>query len=349
MGGRDSQRFGRNAGPVAWQVARVLARTNAPNSAAWQHFIRQSYLRLMRIATRVSRPWQHSIRQISTRVSRPSRILKSSSKYRPFSLAIRTILKKSAADNAGPACRASHSREDGAQGIAVSPYQTKGCSVRELGLGHNGAAVPSSDAAKCHWFPFKRDAASQNAGHSSDQNGSRDAALHSSEKSNRPTSPVAAAGDRHGFEVEPALAKKLRNEIARLGQLKRRRHPRPEDQKTEQKLHQKIEAKIATLRCPCPSRYSVEDAARDEQTLARLWRRRRSRAKLTAREDTALAHINARYTACAWGPKAHGRSRLTALREKRRACRMAGGPRLSSYERAELRGGAILFDGGKWD
>jgi hypothetical protein len=26
-------------------------------------------------------------------------------------------------------------------------------------------------------------------------------------KSNRPTTPVAAAGDRHGFEVEPALAK----------------------------------------------------------------------------------------------------------------------------------------------
>ena len=162
-------------------------------------------------------------------------------------------------------------------------------------------------------------------------------------KSNRHTSPVAAAGDRHGFEMEPALAKKLRNEIARLGQLKRRRNPRPEDQKTVQKLHQKIEAKIATLQCPCPSRYSVEDAARDKQTLARLWRRRRSRAKLTAREDTALAHINARYTAYAWGPEAHGRTRLTALREKRRVFRMAGGPGLSSYERAELRGLATLY------
>jgi hypothetical protein len=162
-------------------------------------------------------------------------------------------------------------------------------------------------------------------------------------KSNRPTSPVAAAGDRHGFEVEPALAKKLRNVIARLAQLKRRRNPRPEDQKTVQKLQQKIEAKIATLQCPCPSRYSVEDAARDKQTLARLWRRRRSRAKLTAREDTALAHINARYTAYAWGPEAHGRTRLTALREKRRVFRRAGGPRLSSYERAELRGLAILY------
>ena len=114
-------------------------------------------------------------------------------------------------------------------------------------------------------------------------------------KSNRPTSPVAAAGDRHGFEVEPALAKKLRNEIARLGQLRRRRNPRPEDQKTVQKLHQKIEAKIATLQCPCPSRYSVEDAARDKQTLARLWRRRRSRAKLAARvlARTASLHRHA--------------------------------------------------------
>ena len=81
-------------------------------------------------------------------------------------------------------------------------------------------------------------------------------------KSNRPTKPVVAAADRHGFEVEPALAKKLRNEIARLGQLKRRRNPRPGDQKTVQKLHQKIDAKIATLQCPCPSRYSVEDAAK---------------------------------------------------------------------------------------
>src|ERR1700722_17193584 len=42
--------------------------------------------------------------------------------------------RSDAGDNAGPACRASHSREDGAQGIAASPYQTKGCSVRELGL-----------------------------------------------------------------------------------------------------------------------------------------------------------------------------------------------------------------------
>jgi hypothetical protein len=154
---------------------------------------------------------------------------------------------------------------------------------------------------------------------------------------------VAVAGDRHGFEVEPALARKLCNEIARLRQLKRRRNPRPKDQKTAQKVRQKIEAKIATLQCPCPSRYSVKDAANDRQALIRLWRKRRSRAKLTAREDTALALINARYTAYAWGPEAHGRARLTALREKRRVFRGAGGARLSPYERAELRCLATLY------
>jgi len=161
--------------------------------------------------------------------------------------------------------------------------------------------------------------------------------------SNRPTLPVAAVGDRHGFEVEPALAKKLRNEIARLAQLKRRRNPRPEDQKTAQKLRQKIEAKIAILQCPCPSRYGVADAANDRQALVRLGQKRRSRAKLTAREDTAHAHINARYTAYARGPEAHARARLAALRQKRRVFRVAGGPRLSPYERAELRCLATLY------
>jgi hypothetical protein len=156
-------------------------------------------------------------------------------------------------------------------------------------------------------------------------------------KSNRPSKPVVAAADRHGFEVEPALAKKLRNEIARLGQLKRRRKPRPADGKTVHKLHQKIDAKIATLQCPCPSGYSVEDAARDEQTLVRLWRKRRSRAKLTAAEDAALAHINARYAAYAQGAEARARARLAALQEKGRLFRAGCGRRLSVSERAEIR------------
>jgi hypothetical protein len=54
-----------------------------------------------------------------------------------------------------------------------------------------------------------------------------------------------------GRYPSPSLFLFARNEIARLGQFKRRRHPRPEDQKTVQKLHQKIETTIATLQCPC--------------------------------------------------------------------------------------------------
>jgi hypothetical protein len=240
------------------------------------------------------------------------------------------------------------------------------------GLGHNGTAIPSSDAAKRsnsgsrNSAPATTVAAATEAGAKHPDLKPLDFLLsvmrhpktpatlrikvalatqpyiHPRKSSRRPT-PVAVAGDRHGFEVEPELARKLRNEIARLRQLKRRRNQRPKDQKTAQKLRQKIEAKIATLQCPCPSRYSVKDAANDRQALIRLWRKRRSRAKLTAREDTALALINARYTAHAWGPEAHGRARLTALREKRRVFRVAGGLRLSPYECAELRCLATLY------
>jgi hypothetical protein len=39
-------------------------------------------------------------------------------------------------------------------------------------------------------------------------------------QSSRPPKPAVVA-DRYGFEVDPALAKKLRNKIARLAQLNR--------------------------------------------------------------------------------------------------------------------------------
>ena len=123
-------------------------------------------------------------------------------------------------------------------------------------------------------------------------------------KSNRPTSPVAAAGDRHGFEVEPALAKKLRNEIARPGQLKRRRNPRPEDQKTEQKQHQKIEAKIATLQCPCPSRYSVGGRCeRQANACATV-----AKASITRQTDRARGYRTRAYKRALYGIRVGTRS-----------------------------------------
>src|SRR5262249_39758889 len=75
--------------------------------------------------------------------------------------------------------------------------------------------------------------------------------------------------------------------IARLSVLKKRRFPHPRDHKAIQKLNEKIDAKLATLQCPCPSSYSAKQAATDEEKIAYLWRKRRSRAKLTPNEDAA--------------------------------------------------------------
>ena len=100
---------------------------------------------------------------------------------------------------------------------------------------------------------------------------------------------------------------------------------------------------IAALQCPCPSRYNDKAPANDRQRLERLWRKRRSRAKLTPAEDGELARLNARYMAFASGPEARARARIDALRDKDRRFRNGTGPRLGRCERAELRGLATLY------
>ena len=143
-------------------------------------------------------------------------------------------------------------------------------------------------------------------------------------QSTRPAKPSVVT-DRFGFTVEPALARKLRNEIARLSFLKKRRNPHPRDQKAIQKLNEKIDAKLATLQCPCLSGYSAKQAATDKEKIEYLWRKRRSRRKLTPNEDAALAHINARYWAFAFGPEAQARARLRVLKDKERIHGRANG------------------------
>jgi hypothetical protein len=85
-------------------------------------------------------------------------------------------------------------------------------------------------------------------------------------QSTRPAKP-SVAPDRFGFTVEPALARKLRNEIARFSVLKKRRNPHPRDRKTIQKLDEKIYRKLATLQSPCPSGYSAQQAATDKEKI----------------------------------------------------------------------------------
>ena len=155
-------------------------------------------------------------------------------------------------------------------------------------------------------------------------------------QSNRPAKPRVVA-DRFGFTVEPALARKLRNEIAHLSLLKKRRNPHPRDHKAIQKLNEKIDAKLAILQCPCPSCYSAKQAATDKEKIEYLWRKRRSRRKLTPNEDAALAHINARYWAFAFGSGAKARARLRLLKDKERIHRLANGPPLSPWEKRRIK------------
>ena len=67
-----------------------------------------------------------------------------------------------------------------------------------------------------------------------------------------------------------------------------------------------------------------------------LWRKRRSRAKLTSKEDAELAHVNARYWAYQVGPENRARERLRLLSEKARGHRLAYGPALGPWEKGEL-------------
>jgi hypothetical protein len=152
-------------------------------------------------------------------------------------------------------------------------------------------------------------------------------------RSVRPKKPAVVA-DRHGFPVDREFARKLRNKLTRVSALKRRRDPA--DQELIARLSRELVQMTAALQCPCPSRYSMQDAERDRQQLNRLLRKRRSRRGLTAIEDATLAHINARYMAFVSGPEMQSRARLAELKETERRYRVAFGPPLTCREHALL-------------
>jgi hypothetical protein len=147
----------------------------------------------------------------------------------------------------------------------------------------------------------------------------------------------AVIADRCGFTVDRTLATKLRNEIARLSALQKRRNPRPQDHKTIHRLQEKIRAKLITLQCPAPSQYGARDAARDRERVLYLGRKRRSRAKLTPNEDAEHAHVTARYWSYGFGPEAQARERLSLLKNKERI------DQLNPSERGCLRALTILY------
>jgi len=129
--------------------------------------------------------------------------------------------------------------------------------------------------------------------------------------------------------------------------LRRRRDPA--DRELIARLSRELVKMTAALQCPCPSRYSMQDAERDEKELIRLFRKRRSRKRLSAIEGASLAHINARYMAFASGPEIQGRGRLAELKEKERKFRGDSGPPLTYREQALLSGLSTLYPPKKVD
>ena len=138
-------------------------------------------------------------------------------------------------------------------------------------------------------------------------------------RSVRPQKPAVVA-DRHGFVVDREFARKLRNKLTRLSALKRRRDP--VDQELIARLSRELVQVTAALQCPCPSRYSMQDAERDQQQLNRLLRKRRSRRGLNAIEDATLAHICALHGIRLWtrsaGPSPVGRAERDRTKVPRR-------------------------------
>jgi hypothetical protein len=146
----------------------------------------------------------------------------------------------------------------------------------------------------------------------------------------------AIGADQHGFAADRELARKLRNKVAQILQLRRRRNRSPADKKLFVRLSQEIKLMAAALPCPCPSRYSSQNAEADKRRIAWLWRKRRARRKLSPVEDAELAHVNARYMAFVSGPEMQGRAWLAELKEKERKFLVTFGPPLTYASRRSL-------------
>jgi hypothetical protein len=73
----------------------------------------------------------------------------------------------------------------------------------------------------------------------------------------------AIGADQYGFAADRELARKLRNKVARILQLSRRQNLSPADKKLFVRLSQEIKLMAAALPCPCPSRYSSQNAGAD--------------------------------------------------------------------------------------
>jgi hypothetical protein len=157
--------------------------------------------------------------------------------------------------------------------------------------------------------------------------------------------------DQYGFEVDPNVARELRDTKLKLACLplsKRKFTPYAMAQKAS-KLHARIKEIQQSLQCPCPSKYKLKDKfddtdidgqiVRDKDRLKFLGKRRVDKKMFTPEEDLEEAILTARYDSFTEGPEMAARQRLAKLREKKRAY----GPQLTRTQEPAFRLLTLLY------
>ena len=165
--------------------------------------------------------------------------------------------------------------------------------------------------------------------------------------------------DQYGFEVDPDLARELRDTKLKLACLplsKSKFTPYAMAQKVS-KLQARIKEIQGSLQCPCPSKYGLKhyicvdgidtvidgEIIRDNDRLEILAKRRVDKMIFTPEEDLEEAIRTARYDSFIEGPENAARCRLPELREKKRAADKGYGPPFPPAQLAALRVLTLLY------
>jgi hypothetical protein len=158
--------------------------------------------------------------------------------------------------------------------------------------------------------------------------------------------------DQYGFEVDPDLARELRDTKLKLACLplsKGKFTPYAMAHKVS-KLQARIKEIQESLQCPCPSKYRLKhyirvdgvdtlidgEIVQDKDRLEILAKRRVDKKMFTPEEDLEQAIRTARYDSFIEGPENAARCRLPELREKKRAADKGYGPPFPPAQLAAL-------------
>jgi hypothetical protein len=165
--------------------------------------------------------------------------------------------------------------------------------------------------------------------------------------------------DQYGFEVNPDVARELRDTKLKLACLplsKRKFTPYTIAQKAS-KLQARIKEIQELLQCPCPSKYRFKnyicvdgidtvidgEIVRDKERLKILAKRRVDKTIFSREEDLEEAIRTARYDSYIEGPEMAARYRLAELREKKRAADKRYGPPFTPAQDAAFRVLTLLY------